>query len=142
MFSLYALFSVLTIVMMTYSFLVTTLILVGALKRFQYKYDVPYLVGRSGSERSQVGETLDVAEFSLFWQSTCEKDWQRAYAAFSLGMPMFLISIIFGVWVKFLPLLGPGIAVSSVCSFTVFLLLKLHFKWATFLSKRREEQQQ
>lgn len=128
----YALFSVVTIAAMTYSFLATTLIQVGTLKKFQHvKYEDE---ARLFAQDRDDYFSREVTSFSLFWKSTCEKDWYSAVHSFHIGIPSFLVSIMFGTWLKFLPLLGPGIAVTIVCSVTMLALGAVYWKWGKFLT--------
>jgi hypothetical protein len=77
--------------------------------------------------------------FILFWQTTCEEDWNRAYKAFSVGVPTFLVNLSLTAWVKFLPLQGPGIATTVICGIGVIVLFwTSHMKWGTFLTESRQ----
>ena len=135
-----------TVCLMTYAYVTCTLILVGTLKKFEVNYNFEEeerLLNISNSfhrmtsqEIVQQRSNLLKTRFILFWESTCEADWSRAYTAFSLGVPSFLFNMIMVGWVKFLPLLWPGSVVTVICGSTIiFLFWTSHMKWGTFLAQ-------
>ena len=151
--SLYALATSLSACLMTFAYVTCTLILVGTLKKFEvfasYEEEASFLYL---SRRSETGafpnmppggggearETFQKTRFMLFWETTCEGDWNRAYLAFSLGVPCFLASMSLASWIKFLPLTIPAILISVICGITVLILFwNTHMKWGKFLTASR-----
>ena len=159
--ALYAATSAITVCLMTYALVTCTLILVGTLKKFEVFTSVdeeesfffvrrnmndgatPSLppnggVGGEGIydvERQQYQKT----RFMLFWESTCEGDWSRAYQAFSLGVPTFLVNMAIASWIKFQPLISPALSVTVICSITILILFwNAHMKWGKYLTSKAE----
>lgn len=153
--TLYAATSATTVCLMTYAFVTCTLILVGTLKKFEvnqnFVEEESLFMTLNLLSQSRNGQPLDDSEeatlqhqrsalhktrFIVFWESTCEGDWNRAYTSFSLGVPSFLLNMIVVGWVKFLPTIWPGIVVTVVCGSTIiFLFWTSHMKWGTFLTE-------
>ena len=145
-----------TVCLMTFTFLTCTLILVGTLKKFQVKsYDeilsVSHNIDINGKSKTQLlcseEELKQLQEelhsrktsFLLFWESTCEADWKRAYLAFTFGVFFFLSSMIMLVWYKFFPVTSPGIIVSVICGLgIIFLFWTSHMKWGSYLFQSKK----
>ncbi|KAH9259164.1 hypothetical protein BASA82_000318 [Batrachochytrium salamandrivorans] len=133
--SLYAVFSSLTICLMTYALVSCTLIIIAILKKFQVadlelgedallQLDLNVLAEMSFERRQK---------FQRFWETMCEGDFYFAFAAFSLGVPLFLVSTVFATWVKFAESQTGGILVSIICgSMVLFLFWTLQMKWTVW----------
>jgi hypothetical protein len=154
--SIYAGFSALTCCLMTYAYVTCTLILVATLKKFEvssgYNEEDRYFNTRrshlkndgtllpSDDQEEFERQEFQRTRFMLFWENSAEGDWNRAYRAFSLGVPCFLISICFAAGIKFYPVIIPCIVVSILSGCTIFLLFwDLHMKWGVFLASSPKE---
>ena len=84
--------------------------------------------------------------FRLFWETTCEKDWNVAFTCFSLGIPLFLILLTLTSWIDFW--IHPdgymgGYTVTGVCILTLlFWFFSSQHKWGRYLSKSKHSQKQ
>jgi hypothetical protein len=146
--SIYTTVSAIVICMMSFCFITCTLILVGTLKKFEIHREEDDM--ESFNQRYNLGGEEEVLRrhrqsrkdrFLTFWKSTCEQDFQRAFLAFSIGVPMFLLNTILATWVKFNfnGLIWPGILVSIVCGITILIMfLSLQLKWGSYLSLAHE----
>lgn len=133
--SIYALCSSLTICLMTFSLVSCTLMIIAILKKFQVselesaeeellKLDLDVLAQTSFERRQR---------FQRFWVTMCEGDFYFAFAAFSLGVPLFLLSTVIATWVKFAESLVGGILVSVICGLVIlFLFWTLQMKWTVW----------
>jgi len=116
--TLYTATSAITVCLMSYSFMTCTLISVGLLKKFEF----------------ESFEDIDRAPFDIFWETTCKRDWIRAYVTYSLGVLSFLINLIFGGWVRFNNLTWPGAVMTIVIILTIlFIFFTTHAKWGRFV---------
>jgi calcium release-activated calcium channel protein 1 len=73
----------LTICCMTYSFVTTTLMLVGTIKKFE--------INNTSNQDDVVGHKT---RFILFWENSCQADWERSVTAFSFGMASFMWNLV------------------------------------------------
>lgn len=132
--ALYTATSALTVCLMTYSYVVCSLVMVAIIKRFEGSVDAFFTLQGSALNSALA---LERTRFEVFWENTCEEDWHRAFRCFSIGMPIFLLNLIVVSWVKFYDLTAPGSVVAVLCGLTIFLLLSTHLKWGTFLLRRK-----
>lgn len=54
------------------------------------------------------------SEFLDFWTLRCEEDWNRAFAIFSYGVPIFIVDLALLGWVKFHTSAATGVLISIV----------------------------
>lgn len=100
--SLYAASAAVTVCLMTFAYLSTTLMLVGTLKKFETNElnQARVRSGMSGNGGGSFGggpggavrsgtssAAFERTRFIVFWENHCREDWDRAYRAFSLGVP-------------------------------------------------------
>jgi len=145
--SIFAATSAFTTCFMTYAFVMCTLILVGTLKKFeQHNSKLEEIKGiedilGAQPDRKKIYENPDVihfleTRFLVYWSAKCEEDWNRAYNAFTLGVPAFLLNMIFAGYLKFYPDASPAIVITVVCALTIVLLfISAHMKWGIFLQR-------
>jgi len=139
--TLLALATAVTVCCMVYSALVCTLMLVATLKKFEGKDGGGFQLFSESSEQSTTSQprTFDKSIFELFWETQCASDWSRAVHAFSYGLSTFLIDLLLVGWVRFYPLISPGILVSVICIFTLlFIIVTVNRKWLNYLFLKRK----
>lgn len=81
----------LTICFMTYSFVTTTLMLVGTIKKFEINN-----AGNNSNDGNFAQEDVvgHKTRFILFWENSCQADWERSVMAFSFGMASFMWNLV------------------------------------------------
>mmetsp|Transcript_7645 Transcript_7645/g.8780 ORF Transcript_7645/g.8780 Transcript_7645/m.8780 type:complete len:264 (-) Transcript_7645:1606-2397(-) len=109
--------SALTVVLMSLSFVLCTLMLVGILKAFDIN-----------SSRRQT--------FRDFWILRCEDDWRRAFGYFTAGVPFFMSNLAFASWVKFFNYRWTSSLITIVVAIGIFVWYQLHQKWGSFLAEK------
>jgi len=151
--AVYAGTTAITVCLMTYSYLTSTLILVSLLKwvddanRKEMKQAVSKfeedgyktLIDSYGPfpDKSDFPENSD---FIHFWDIKCEDDWRRAFKAFCLMIPCFILNVVVAAFTKFLPLIVPPIVISVICGTFIFMLFWHPYnKWASYIVEPRVE---
>mmetsp|Transcript_21616 Transcript_21616/g.27635 ORF Transcript_21616/g.27635 Transcript_21616/m.27635 type:complete len:283 (-) Transcript_21616:255-1103(-) len=109
--------SALTVVLMSLSFVLCTLMLVGILKAFDIN-----------SSRRQT--------FRDFWILRCENDWRKAFGYFTAGVPFFMVNLVFASWVKFFHFKLTSSLITFVVAVGIFVWYQLHRKWGSFLAEK------
>ena len=119
-----ALFTALTVSLMTLSFLKTTYISLGILKASESAY----AVDPTDSSTSQ--------SFDAFWKLQCESDFRLAFRLFTVAVPCFLVNLALISAVKYDTLYAPIVAVSCVVFFTLYSFGVTHARWGRYLTQK------
>jgi hypothetical protein len=137
--SIFCLVSSLTVCLMTFSYVSCTLILLAILKKFQVS---ELEEDESNWNMMDFNAHLAISvsrkqRFQQFWDIMCDRDFRRAYIAFSFGIPLFLVNTILATWVKFSKYLEGSIIVSIICGgMVIFLLVTSQTKWGVSVPTR------
>jgi hypothetical protein len=139
--SIYAAMGALVICMMSFCFITCSLILVGTLRKFEVKESEAENLGTRFADEIDPKEQARLRQerrtrFTMFWETTCENDFHRAYLAFSFGVPLFIVNTAIATWVKFNNnLIWPGTLVSVICGTAILIMFcTLQMKWGTYLA--------
>lgn len=147
--ALYACSAAMTVCLMSFSYVLCSLVLVGSIKRFERLDEsegssiLSRLINAATDQKSTNWAALAAAveaekdRFSTFWDNTCEDDWSRAFRAFSAGIPLFVGNLITVAYLRFVPFAISNAIVFAICAITILVMLSAHVKWGTYLSRRR-----
>ncbi|GBG25720.1 Calcium release-activated calcium channel protein 1 [Hondaea fermentalgiana] len=113
---LWALSTAITVCIMSLSFVICTLMLVGVLKAFDL-------------ERAKM-------PFQQFWVLRCEEDWMRAFWFFTIGVPMFMLNLALAGWVLFFEYLPIAGLITVICAVAIMYWLSIHLKWGSYLAEQ------
>mmetsp|Transcript_16828 Transcript_16828/g.32833 ORF Transcript_16828/g.32833 Transcript_16828/m.32833 type:complete len:251 (+) Transcript_16828:210-962(+) len=106
----------LTVCIMSMSFVICTLMLVGVLKAFDL-------------ERVKM-------PFQQFWVLRCEEDWMRAFWFFTMGVPLFLTNLALASWVLFFDHMFIAAVNTVICATAICYWLSVHLKWGSYLTEQ------
>lgn len=141
--ALYAVSTAITVALMTNAMVTCSLMLAAILKNGKLyvssEEETEFMIRCkkfATTHRRGDGPPVPKRTFQLFWASRCEGDWKTAFRFFSMGVPSFMINVVFASWLKFEYSLVTCATVTGVMGVSLLVWLFHHYSWAPYLVNR------
>lgn len=141
--ALYAVSTSITVALMTNAMVTCTVMLAAILKNGKLyvssEEETEFMIRCkkfAANHRRGDGPPVPKRTFQLFWASRCEADWKTAFRFFSMGVPSFMINVVFASWLKFEYSLVTCATVTGVMGVSLLVWLFHHYAWAPYLVNR------